>query len=209
MVWSLFLYVACLWSNAGVWNPGLKVSLIIHLSWPVAAKFFKPWPLVCPKPCAPGVASSGGPSIRLLIAALISLWCHKQASSRALVFCKMGLEIEIFLMRETCHLFGNLAGRFTDWKLSVTGFVWEDEVFVCGGGRQVGFVALQGLMQWSHQQQRGLGVQPWYRLLQVFPACWVGHETPCSGHRPVHGSYLSAGIHFLGHFILSIQPELL
>lgn len=44
---------------------------------------------------------------------VISSRGREQASSRVLVFCKMGLEIEVFLMCETCHLFGNLAGRFT------------------------------------------------------------------------------------------------
>lgn len=68
---------------------------------------------------------------------VISLRGREQASSRVLVFCKMGLEIEILVMCETYHLFGNLAGRFTGWKLSVKGSAWENEkVFwgVCWGG---------------------------------------------------------------------------
>lgn len=67
------------------------------------------------------------------------------------MFCKMGLEIEIFLMRETCHLFGNLAGRFTGCKLGVKGFVRDDEKVYMGEGK-VGVVALQGVMQQSCQQ---------------------------------------------------------
>lgn len=109
---------------------------------------------------------------------MISLRGCEQASSRALVFCKMGLEIEICLMRETCHLFGNLASRFPSWKLSVEGFVWEDEkVYVCLGG-QVGVLALQRFVQQSWEQQRGLGARALVEMLWVFPACWVGHEAP-------------------------------
>lgn len=174
-------YAACLQPNAGIWNPWLKLrhGLKINLSWAVATQFLKVWLLACSMAWAAQVTGQqwleeqqsscqegrAHPVLRAVgwhlgrserpLNLVISLWGCEQASSRALVFCRMGPEIEICLMRETCHLFGNLASRFTSWKLSVEGFVWEDEkVYVFLGG-QVGMVALPKFVQlswrdWGH-----------------------------------------------------------
>lgn len=185
----LFLYAACSWSNAGIWNPGLQVRQTENsslMAWGHSVfqgmtmgllKALRSWggwlaeveraagllarrqvPLQ-PRGWRKVLRRSEHPAAHC--SSVISLRGRKQASSRVLVFCKMGLEIEVFLMCETCHLFGNLAGRFTSWKLSVKGFVWEyEKVYIWGGG-QVGVLALQGLMQQLCRQRRGLGAQPW------------------------------------------------